>query len=287
MMKHPEYNSPTELKNFLESRNMAMQKKFGQNFLVNGDARKLIIDTLQIKPGTKIWEIGPGLGAMTYEILQTGAELTVFEIDHGFAAAITEFFADYKEQGKFKLVEGDVLKTWKKELQENGKPDYFFGNLPYNIAASLVGDTIEHGVRFDKMLITVQKEVAQRIAAQAGSKDCSSFSVLCQWAYNVKPVVTLSGGNFWPKPNVDSRAVLLTPKQEFPGCSDPLVFAKMQRALFSARRKTIKNNLTNFLGSSEKAAEAIALAGLAENVRAEALKLEQLLKLSDEVCKVK
>ena len=102
MMKHPDYNSPTELKNFLESRNMAMQKKFGQNFLVNGDARKLIIDTLQIKPGTKIWEIGPGLGAMTYEILQTGAELTVFEIDHGFAAAITEFFADYKEQGKFK-----------------------------------------------------------------------------------------------------------------------------------------------------------------------------------------
>ena len=131
MMKHPDYNSPTELKNFLESRNMAMQKKFGQNFLVNGDARKLIIDTLQIKPGTKIWEIGPGLGAMTYEILQTGAELTVFEIDHGFAAAITEFFADYKEQGKFKLIEGDVLKTWKKELQENGKPDYFFGNLPY------------------------------------------------------------------------------------------------------------------------------------------------------------
>jgi len=283
MTKHPDYNSPTELKNFLESRNMAMQKKFGQNFLINKDARKLLVDTLDIKPGTKVWEVGPGLGAMTSEILERGADLTVFEIDRGFAAAVSEFFEDYKKKGTFHLVEGDVLKTWKKTLESDGKPDYFFGNLPYNIAASLIGDTIENGIRFEKMLITVQKEVAMRISSAVGSKDYSSFSVLCQWAYDTKPVITLSGGNFWPKPNVDSRAVLMLPKNNFPGCKDPLLFAKLQRSLFSSRRKTIKNNLTAFLSDSSKACEVIKNAGLSDNMRAESLTIEQLLKLADSV----
>ncbi len=281
MIKHPDYNSPTELKNFLESRNMAMQKKFGQNFLINKDARNLLTDTLEISPGTKVWEVGPGLGAMTSEILERGADLTVFEIDHGFAAAVSDFFEEYKNKGTFHLVEGDVLKTWKKTLEEQGQPDYFFGNLPYNIAASLVGDTIENGIRFKKMLITVQKEVAMRISSAIGSKDYSSFSVLCQWAYDAKPVITLSGGNFWPKPNVDSRAVLLTPKKDFPCCKNPLFFAKLQRALFASRRKTIKNNLSVFLSDAKKAEDAIAKAGLSENARAESLSVNQLLKLSD------
>lgn len=287
MIKAPDYNSPTELKNFLESHNMAMQKKFGQNFMVNQDARKLLVNKLEIEPDTKIWEVGPGLGAMTSEILEKGANLTVFEIDRGFASLISQFFEDYSKNGKFTLIEGDVLKNWKKTMEANGKPDYFFGNLPYNIAAKLIGDTIENGVIFDKMLITVQKEVALRIAASVGSKDYSSLSVLCQWAYDVKPVITLAGGNFWPKPNVDSRAVLLTAKKDFPACESPALFAKLQRAMFASRRKTIKNNLSTFLSDSQKAADAIANAGLQDNLRAEVLSVQQLLKLSDEVYKLK
>lgn len=277
----PDYNSPTSLKAFLESKNMAMQKKFGQNFLVNGDARKLLVKTLDLNDSKKVWEVGPGLGSMTNEILQTGANLTVFEIDRGFASLVSQFFDDYAKKSSFKMIEGDVLKTWKKTLQEQGKPDCFFGNLPYNISAILIGGTIEAGIRFDKMLVTVQKEVALRMAAPAGSKDYSSFSVLCQWAYDIQSVITLAGGNFWPRPNVDSRAVLMTPKADFPRCKNPELFMKMQRALFLARRKTLKNNLTFFCSDAEKAQAILDKAEIDGQIRAEKLDVDALLRLSD------
>ena len=200
-MKHPDYNSPAELKTFLDSHGFSMQKKFGQNFLINADARTRLIDALDIKEGTKVWEVGPGLGSMTSEILERGADLTVYEIDRGFASLISGFFEDYSKKNTFRIIEGDVMKTWKKQLEQTSLPDRFFGNLPYNIAAAIIADTIENNVRFERCVFTVQKEVAQRMCAKAGSADYSSFSALCQWAYDVKPLLDLAGGNFWPKPN--------------------------------------------------------------------------------------
>ena len=275
-----DYNSPASLKTFLEARGLAMQKKFGQNFLINGQARKKLIDSLEIEKGTTVWEIGPGLGAMTSEILDRGAELTAFEIDHGFAAALSEFFGG---KPNFKLIEGDVLKTWK-TVQD--RPARLFGNLPYNIAATIFADLICAGVRFDKAVITVQKEVAQRMNAKPGSEDYSSFSVLCQWAYDVTPLMDLGGGSFWPKPNVDSRAVKFVKKELFPQCKDAILFAKMQRALFVSRRKTVKNNLTTFLSDSNKAEAALQKAEIDPKLRAETLDIKTLLRLSDAVGEV-
>ena len=280
-MKHPDYNSPSELKNVLDSNGFSMQKKFGQNFLINGDARKKLIDALDIDENTKVWEIGPGLGAMTNEILERGSNLTVFEIDKGFASLITKYFDSYSKDGKFKLVEGDAIKNWKKEIDIQGIPDRFFGNLPYNIAATLVADTIEKNVRFDKCVFTVQKEVALRMAAKQGTDDYSSFSVLCQWAYDIKPLMDLTGGNFWPKPNVDSRAVLFTKKEDFPRCKSPETFIKMQRALFSSRRKTVRNNLAGYLKNNDLAIECLNKAGIDIMKRAEVLTIDEMLKLSD------
>ena len=198
-LKHPDYNSPAELKQILDLNGFSMQKKFGQNFLINEDARKRLIDALDINENSTVWEVGPGLGAMTSEILERGADLSVFEIDRGFASLISQFFKEYTDKDHFHLIEGDVLKNWKKQLIDVNKgklPDRFFGNLPYNIAATLIADTIENNVRFEKCVFTVQKEVAIRMAAKPGSEDYSSFSVLCQWAYDVKPLMDLGGGNF-------------------------------------------------------------------------------------------
>ena len=285
MTLHPDYNSPSEIKNFLESNGLARQKKFGQNFLINENARKRIIDALDITENSSVWEVGPGLGCMTEEILLRGASLTAFEIDRGFAECLKNFFDSYAE--KFSLVEGDVLKTWKKEIaafsEKTGKenPDRFFGNLPYNIAATLIADTIENQVRFDKCVFTVQKEVAKRMTAKPGTEDYSSFSVLCSWAYDINNVIDLAGTNFWPKPNVDSRAVLFTKKEGFPDCENPKLFCKMQRSLFSSRRKNVKNNLGIFLSSAEKAEYALDKAKIMPSLRAEVLTLEQMLVLSD------
>ena len=279
-MIHPDYNSAKNLKEILDQNGFSMQKKFGQNFLINPDARKKLIDCLDINENTKVWEIGPGLGAMTSEILERGADLTVFEIDRGFISLISEFFKPYAEKNKFRIIEGDVLKNWKKEL-EKGKPDRLFGNLPYNIAATIIADTIENNIRFDKCLFTVQKEVAQRMCAKAGSEDYSSFSVLCNWAYDIKPVLDLNGNNFWPKPNVDSRAVMMTPKENFPCCKEPEHFCKLQRALFSSRRKNVRNNLTGFIKNNDKALEYLKKAQIDPTLRAEVLSIEQILHLSD------
>jgi len=280
-LKHPDYNSPTELKNVLDSNGFSMQKKFGQNFLINADARTKLIDALEIDENKTVWEIGPGLGAMTNEILERGSDLTVFEIDRGFAGLINQFFDSYKQKDKFRIVEGDVLKTWKKQLEAAGKPDRLFGNLPYNIAATVIADTIENNIRFDKCVFTVQKEVAIRMAAKPGSEDYSSFSVLCQWAYDVKPLLDLTGGNFWPKPNVDSRAVVMTLKENFPNCENPALFVKVQRALFTSRRKTVRNNLSVFLKNNDQAVEYLNKAGIDLMKRAEVLTVEELLRLSD------
>lgn len=279
-MEHPDYNSPLALKAFLDDNGMAMQKKFGQNFLVNADARKKIIDSLDIDENSSVWEVGPGLGSMTDEILGRGAKLTAFEIDHGFARLVRQFFENYSEKGKFELVEGDVLKTWKKYSDEHGVAQRFFGNLPYNVAATIIADTINEGVCFDKAVVTIQKEVAQRMTAKEGTENYSSFSVLCQWAYNVKNVVDLAGGNFWPVPNVASRAVLMTKREDFPRCENPKLFMKMLRQLFSSRRKTVRNNMLALAGG-EKTDLALEKAGIKGSVRAEDLSVDLLLKLSD------
>lgn len=280
-MNHPDYNSANELKSVLDANGFSMQKKFGQNFLINNYARIKLIDCLDIDESSKVWEVGPGLGAMTSEILNRGASLTSFEIDKGFAGLVKQYFSDFSEKNKFNLVEGDVLKTWKNYLKENGTPDRFFGNLPYNIAATIIADTIENGVRFDKCVFTVQKEVAVRMCAKPGTEDYSSFSVLCQWAYDVKPVLDLSGASFWPKPNVDSRAVLMTKKEAFPMCNDPSLFMKMQRALFVSRRKTVRNNLSIFLRDNDFTLKCLEKAGINPMDRAEVLTIEQMLRLSD------
>ena len=279
-MQHPDYNSPIALKNFMDENNMEMQKKFGQNFLVNADARKKLIDVLDVKPGMKVWEVGPGLGSMTSGLLERGVNLTVFEIDHGFARLLTQFFEEYANSGNFSLVEGDVLKTWPKFAKENDIPERFFGNLPYNVAATIIADTITKGFRFDKAVFTIQKEVGQRMNAKPGTEDYSSFSVLCQWAYDVKPVMDLAGGNFWPVPNVASRAVLMTKKEDFPKCENPELFRKMVRQIFALRRKTLRNNLSRFV-KAEICDEALKIAGIEPSIRAENLSVEDLLKLSD------
>lgn len=282
MSKHPDYNSPAELKGILEANGFSMQKKFGQNFLINQAAREKLIAALEAGENSTVWEVGPGLGAMTSGLLEKGCNVTAFEIDRGFISLISKFFEDYSSIGKFHIVEGDVLKTWYSQTEKGTKlPDRFFGNLPYNIAATIIADTIEKGIRFERCVFTVQKEVAVRMAAKPGSEEYSSLSVLCNWAYDVKPLMDLAGASFWPRPNVDSRAVVFTKKSDFPNCNNPALFIKMQRALFSSRRKTVRNNLQSFLSNNQKTIECLEKAGINPMLRAEVLTIEQMLKLCD------
>lgn len=279
-MNIPDYNSPSSIKSVLDENGLGMQKKFGQNFLINGKIRNQLIDALEIHKGEKVWEVGPGLGAMTKSLLEKGADLTVFEIDRGFIGLLKQYFGSFEN---FKITEGDVMKTWLIEAEKNGVPKKFFGNLPYNIAAVLIASTIENGVLFDKMVVTVQKEVGNRMLAKPGSAEYSSFSVLCSWAYEIKPLRIISPAAFWPKPNVDSQSLILTERKNFPGCKNRALFFEIVKALFSARRKTIKNNLQAWIKTKKLNAgfvEAAEKAGLKENLRAENLTVNDFLNLT-------
>lgn len=273
-----------------------MSKRFGQNFLVSRRQRERILEAAlalvgldPAKPGEiaakeprpSIWEIGPGIGSMTELSLEAGLEVTVFEIDHGFARVLSRLFG---ERPGFSLVEGDFLKTWKAELVKNGAPDIIFGNLPYNVANAIVADLMEGFVDLPlpPMAFTVQKEAAQRMAAKPGSKDYSAFTVLCSSTCKVKLAFDLSSSSFWPVPRVTSTLAVLKPRPDPVGAESRKAFSGFCRSAFSSRRKTIKNNL-KAAGYAEPAiAEAIDSLGLPAPVRAEVLDpptLEKLWKL--------
>jgi 16S rRNA (adenine1518-N6/adenine1519-N6)-dimethyltransferase len=244
------YDSPSALRAFLEGRALGMRKRLGQNFLINPAFRTRLVEALEFSPGEDVWEIGSGLGAMTRELLAAGARVRGFEIDPGFAAYLREEFAG----PDFTLVQGDVLKTWQGETAA----PYLLGNLPYNIAAVLLGDLIEGKRLFKRLVVTVQKEVGRRMLARPGQDDYSSFSVLIAAVYQVKSLMTMGGAAFYPPPRVDSLGLRLdlrpparasAPTDGRDDVSLPPFFYSLVRRLFSKRRKTVKNSLCSFVAS--------------------------------------
>jgi 16S rRNA (adenine1518-N6/adenine1519-N6)-dimethyltransferase len=266
---------------------MGMRKKFGQNFMINPHERSLLLDALKLPAGAKVWEAGAGLGAMTEGLLKRGAEVTAFEIDPAFARALREFFgSDSSHPGSFRLIEGDILKTWKTVDDNTDEELFLFGNLPYNIAAALIADFIEKARFFKRVVVTVQREVALRMAAVPGSADYSSFSVLCSSVYNVKLLKLIKASSFYPVPRVDSQGVYMDiiPR---PGKKTKL-FYPLVRSLFSSRRKTLRNTLTAFASSviigamagREAAEETLRKAGISGDRRAETLDIDEFAAIA-------
>ncbi|MDP3178704.1 MAG: 16S rRNA (adenine(1518)-N(6)/adenine(1519)-N(6))-dimethyltransferase RsmA [Spirochaetaceae bacterium] len=253
-----------------------MSKRFGQNFLVNRTQRERIIAELRAKAGASVWEIGPGIGAMTALALEAGLVVTAFEIDHGFSRLLRHLFGSYPS---FRLVEGDFLKTWKKTLEESGAPERIFGNLPYSAANAIVADLIEGGLVSTRMVFTVQKEAALRMAASPGSKDYSAFSVLCTSACKVRLAFDLGASSFWPAPRVTSSLAVLEPRREPVAADDRLGFSRFVRSVFLSRRKTLRNNAMAAGRNGAQVAEALAARGIRPDVRAEALRPEELAAL--------
>jgi 16S rRNA (adenine1518-N6/adenine1519-N6)-dimethyltransferase len=281
------YDSPASIKEFLQEHSLCAQKKFGQNFLIAPNARRILIDALAAPPGCAVWEIGPGLGAMTASLLKNGVHLTAFEVDRGFCKLLCEMFYGKKN---FTLIEGDVLKTWK---TQQCKAEIILGNLPYNIAATVIAGFIEDGFYFKRGVFTLQKEVAARICAKAGSKDYSSLSVLCSSMYTVTPLSVFKSAVFYPMPNVDSQAVLFERRNDVSASIYPPFFYSLVRTLFANRRKTILNNLCAFINQNNSivkvpaatspkifAENVLSTVNIAPNERAENIVLNDFLKIA-------
>jgi len=278
------YDSPSYLKDFLESKGLAMSKRFGQNFLVDRNARLKLVGAIgaadcragEEGKGSSIWEIGPGIGSITSLLVEAGHGVTAFEIDHGFVRVLAEIFGSLPG---FSIVEGDFLKTWKSALA-SGRPDVIFGNLPYNAALAIIADLLEYPWVPPRIVFTIQKEAARRIAASPGTKDYSAFSVLCSSVCRTTILYDISHSAFWPQPRVTSSVVLLEPRPEPIAGDDRLGFSRFVRSSFSSRRKTLRNNLIAYdKAMAAKLDQALAALGLPAEVRAEALSPEALAQV--------
>lgn len=277
------YDSPNAIIQLLEEKGLAMSKKFGQNFLLSPDVRNRIVAIMELDKDSKVWEIGPGLGAITSVILSTGADLTAFEIDHGFCRILeSEAFGDDEN---FRLIEGDALRKWMDIYEEEGVPNIICGNLPYNVGSVCIAKLLENECHPSKMVFTLQKEVAQRLAAPYGTKLWSSFSILAQIDYDTNIAMDINNGAFFPVPKVTSSVIYMK-KLDKPLVDSSIrkTFLMVIRDSFSQRRKTLRNNLlggkTGKLLGKEATLRAIAASGIAESQRGEKIDIPSFIKLA-------
>ena len=268
------YSSINEISAVLSENGLAMTKKFGQNFLINPEARARIVSAAMVSPGMDVWEIGPGLGAITHLLLKAGVAVKAFEIDHGFASVLRDkAFPDED----FTLIEGDALETL---FSIPFDADRVMGNLPYNVGSEIIARLIERRCLPPMMVFTLQKEVALRMMAKPGSEDYSSFSVLTQLDYDNTVPFTIKAGSFFPAPRVDSAVIVMKRKESYVDDDERDGFLAFIRVLFSQRRKTIRNNILSSRQFSRDSMEAaFASAGLTGGERAEVLDTPILLSL--------
>jgi len=234
------YNSVNEIKSLLNDLNLAPQKKFGQNYLIDQNAKEIFLQDLP-KKSPIIWEIGPGLGAMTTMLFSYCEKLVVFEIDKGYQKFLEKKF----EKESFELILGDVVKTWKSQYEKE-PCSIVVGNLPYNSASAIMMNFIEQSFLPKLFLITVQKEMAQRMVSLCNNKNYSAFSVFIQSFFHVKIIKHLPPSYFYPQPAVYSTMLKLEAKQDF-DMTFFSIFKDLVKCSFSSKRKMLKNNLKPFM----------------------------------------
>ena len=280
-----DYSSRKELDGLMDLAGLAASRRFGQNFLLPAATRQRIVDAIGAGEGELVWEIGPGLGALTSLLLSSGATVKAFEIDHGFCALLEE--QAFTDEPGFSLVEGDALKTL---FEEEDRPAYICGNLPYNVGSPCIAKLIENDIIPRRMVFTLQKEVVERMCARPSDESYSSFSVVTQLDYSNKLLFNIHRTAFHPQPNVDSAVVVM--EKRIQPMIDPAlraVFLPMVRDIFAQRRKTVRNNLvTAYAGRIGRSGveEVLSKAGLGGDERAEVLDWTRLEALASSLSSV-
>ena len=261
------------------------QKKFGQNFLIDGHVLDKIIAGAGVTKDDMVLEIGPGIGTMTQYLAEAAGKVVAVEIDRNLLPILQETLADYDN---VKVIHADVLSLDLEKLvqEENGgRPIKVVANLPYYITTPIIMALFEQHVPLANVTVMVQKEVAARMKSGPGSKDYGALSLAVQYYAEPYIVANVPCNCFMPRPNVDSAVIRLTRYEEPPvQVKDEKMLFKIIRASFNQRRKTLQNGLNNSSGlnfTKDQIAAAIAEAGFSPSVRGEALTLEQFAKLTD------
>ncbi|EGL81851.1 Ribosomal RNA small subunit methyltransferase A [Caldalkalibacillus thermarum TA2.A1] len=254
-----EIASPTRTKMLLEKYGFTFKKSLGQNFLVDSNILRAQVEAAALDKTTGVIEVGPGIGALTEQLAIRAGRVVAFEIDQRLIPILEESLRPYDN---VHIIHQDVLKA---DLEQVVKT-YLRGldklkvvaNLPYYVTTPILLHFIESGLRFEHIVVMVQKEVADRLTATAGSKDYGSLTVFVQYYTEPELIKVVPKTVFVPRPQVDSALVKLSLRKEPPvQVVDEDLFFKTVRACFAQRRKTLLNNLLHQLVGKERKRELV------------------------------
>jgi 16S rRNA (adenine1518-N6/adenine1519-N6)-dimethyltransferase len=250
------------------------RKRYGQHLLADPGIVRRIVDLAGLTGRESVLEIGPGLGALTGELAARCGRLCVVEVDRDFAAQLRERFRD---ESRVTVVESDVLKV---DLTALGPPGTIVvANLPYNISTPVLFRLLEHAERFARLVLMLQREVAERLRAQAGQGAYGVLSVMVQLRAVVHHGLYVHPAAFVPRPRVESEVVVLEPYATPPvAVMDRALFRRVVRAAFQQRRKQLGNSLAAALPAPQR---VLASAGIDATRRAETLTLEEFARLAN------
>jgi 16S rRNA (adenine1518-N6/adenine1519-N6)-dimethyltransferase len=269
----------TEIRRLAAELDVTPTKKLGQNFVVDANSVRRIVQVAGVTASDRVVEIGPGLGSLTLAILETGATVTAVEIDHRLAARLAETAAAHGvPSGALTVVDADALRV----TELPGDPEVLVANLPYNVSVPVLLHFLETFPALQRGVVMVQAEVGERMAAGPGSKIYGAPSVKAAWYGSWRLAGNVSRQVFWPVPNVDSVLVAFILDSEPRGTEEERrrTFAIVDAA-FQQRRKMLRQALAGVVGAT--AAEASALlesAGVAPTARGEELGVEDYLRIA-------
>ena len=267
-MLHPLIADLSATRHILKKFKLRAVKGLGQNFLIDTDIVRGIVEAADICAGDEVLEIGAGIGTLTQGLLEAGAFVTAVEVDKKLPAVLKETLAGYEN---FRLVEGDILKINLSELMP--KPFKVAANLPYYITTQILLTLLEKDLPATKIVTMVQREVAERMTAAPGSKIYGALSVAVQFRSEARIAFDVPPESFLPSPEVTSSVVVCDVRKP-PFEVDEDFFFKVVRTAFAQRRKTLLNSLASF------GREKLLASGIDVKRRAETLSLEEFAALA-------
>lgn len=280
----------TNTSEILRKYQFRMQKKYGQNFLIDANILAKIVEAAQITKEDCVLEIGPGIGTMTQYLAEAADRVVAVEIDRELIPILKETLASYDN---VTVLCGDILKVDLAALakENGGRPFKVVANLPYYITTPIIMALFESRMPLASITVMVQSEVADRMQTGPGSKDYGALSLAVQYYAKPEVVARVPASCFLPRPNVDSTVVRLTRYGKPPvAVADEAFLFAVIRASFNQRRKTLANGLANAgdlrvtRGQVETALEEM---GLPAMVRGETFTLEQFAELSDRLLRIR
>lgn len=258
--------------------NHRARKRFGQNFLIDENVIDSCVAVFNPKQGERVIEIGPGLGALTVQLISQLKKLEVIELDRDIIPKLQKLCAAYcQNDGDLTIYNEDVLKFDFGKLHTDDRLIRIIGNLPYNISTPLIFRLLEKANMILDMYFMLQKEVVDRMSAPPGNKQYGRLSIMVQYYCKVTRLFDVDASAFSPAPKVQSSFVQLIPYKELPVTArDEKCFAKVVTQAFSLRRKTLRNCLKELVSDVEL--ESI---GIDPGIRAEQLAIQDFVNISN------